>query len=103
MFLFMGVSRKSLRDFLSTTHSKCVCTSYLLLLTTLIGSVKGGSVAVFGNRGGGHGETTERWGVISPGTQIFLLILGGVLSLFALYGLYRLYLWCKTNPRKGHH
>ncbi|GIX75651.1 hypothetical protein CEXT_387781 [Caerostris extrusa] len=73
-------------------------------LSIFIDCCKCGSIAVTGNRGGapGHGETTENWSVLSPGTQIFLLILGIVLCIFFLYGLYRLYAWCKLNPRKGH-
>ncbi|GFU50047.1 hypothetical protein TNCV_4933941 [Trichonephila clavipes] len=41
--------------------------------------------------------------VLSQGTQIFLLILGGILALFSLYGLFRLYKWCHLTPRKNGH
>ncbi|CAL1271543.1 unnamed protein product [Larinioides sclopetarius] len=70
-------------------------------LYTYTGCVSCGSVAVMGSgKPGGQGQATEDWGVLSQGTQIFLIILGIFMVIFALYGIYRLYFWCQKNPRR---
>ncbi|GFR19671.1 hypothetical protein TNCT_30021 [Trichonephila clavata] len=80
----------------------------LLLLTiclsALIGRITCGAVTTFGRPSAGkNAVASENWGVLSQGTQIFLLILGGILALFSLYGLFRLYKWCHLTPRKNGH
>ncbi|XP_055933293.1 uncharacterized protein LOC129963173 isoform X2 [Argiope bruennichi] len=70
-------------------------------LYTFMGCVSCGSVAVMGSGSHGRsGEATENWGVLSQGTQIFLIILGIFMGIFLLYGVYRLYFWCQKDPRR---
>ncbi|GFT66820.1 hypothetical protein NPIL_205901 [Nephila pilipes] len=73
-------------------------------LSAFVGKVTSGAVTTFGRPSAGkNAAASENWGVLSQGTQIFLLVLGGILALFSLYGLYRLYRWCQLDPRKiGH-
>ncbi|KAG8179341.1 hypothetical protein JTE90_007614 [Oedothorax gibbosus] len=72
----------------------------IICLSFLVCCVKGKTVLFGGHGGGKHGHVSENWGVLSRGTQIFLFVLGGILGLFSLYGLYRLIRWCKLDPRK---
>ncbi|XP_015926563.1 uncharacterized protein [Parasteatoda tepidariorum] len=96
--ILLNSSIKDTSSLMTFHHIIYVSTISLLTLAT---SVTGGSVAVFGNRGGGgYGKTSDNWAVLSPGTQIFLMILGVILGLFGLYGLYRFLKWCGIKPRK---
>ncbi|XP_054724082.1 uncharacterized protein LOC129234191 [Uloborus diversus] len=92
-----------IRSYFDSSPRRCGLLLRGLLCICLAEIVSSKSVAVFGRGSAGHGEVTEQWGVLSQGTQIFLLVLGGILGLFSLYGLYRLYRWCKQNPRKPGH